>query len=277
MIIKISLITIIMLIRILLYIYIGYYNIYIYVGYYNIYILYIHMSSTSYDVVSDVTSHPSNIYVYTCIVSCCLWIFSTIGLQQWKRRYMYNGQKLVMFIPKSFKLIILVIWIVVWPSCRCITLTMARLKVYIQIHYIQDGLGCNVPMSLKVGKCRSSNGYRQFWKPQPTVWPLSWHIVKQQTTNWNFIPHESVQKNWVCLKVRYMIYHISPNLMVKNLIFPMKISTNIFFQKSNEIMTRRHHDGREGKAQMTEKNQVGELLNIPFTIYLEVWESCPIP
>lgn len=67
------------------------------------------MSSTSYDVVSDVTSHPSNIYVYTCIVSCCLWIFSTIGLQQWKRRYMYNGQKLVMFIPKSFKLIILVI------------------------------------------------------------------------------------------------------------------------------------------------------------------------
>jgi hypothetical protein len=58
--------------------------------------------------------------------------------------------------------------------------------------------------------------------------------------------------------------------MVKNLIFPMKISTNIFFQKSNEIMTRRHHDGREGKAQMTEKNQVGELLNIPFTIYLEV-------
>jgi hypothetical protein len=54
--------------------------------------------------------------------------------------------------------------------------------------------------------------------------------------------------------------------MVKNLIFPMKIST----QKSNEIMTRRHHDGREGKAQMTEKNQVGELLNIPFTIYLEV-------
>ena len=121
-----------------------------------IYILYIHMSSTSYDVVSNVTSHPSNIYVYTCIVSCCLWIFSTIGLQQWKRWYMYNGQKLVMFIPKSFKLIILVIWIVVWPSCRCITLTMARLKLYIQIHYIQDGLGCNVPMSLKVGKCRSS-------------------------------------------------------------------------------------------------------------------------
>jgi hypothetical protein len=28
---------------------------------------------------------------------------------------------------------------------------------------------------------------------------------------------------------------------------------------------------------MTEKNQVGELLNIPFTIYLEVWESCLIP
>ena len=242
-----------------------------------IYILYVHMSSTSYDVVGNVTSHPSNIYVYTCIVSCCLWIFSTIGLQQWKRWYMYNGQKLVMFIPKSFKLIILVIWIVVWPSCRCITLTMARLKLYIQIHYIQDGLGCNVPMSLKVGKCRSSNGYRQFWKPQPTVWPLSWHIVKQQTTNWNFIPHESVHTNWVCLKVRYMTYHISPNLMVKNLIFPMKISTHIFF---SEIQ--RDHDAPSsrwsgGKSPNDRINQVGELLNIPFTIYLEVWESCPIP
>lgn len=86
---------------------------------------------------------------------------------------------------------------------------------------------------------------------ETTTHSLSIELTYYETANYKLKLHSS----WKCPQELglseskiYDIYHISPNLMVKNLIFPMKISTNILCQKSNEIMTHRHHDGREGKA-----------------------------